>query len=748
MKTKSTHKLLAMLLATVMVLSLLPMTVLADGDNPEPAISIVATSVPSKGYASEGTTIMVLYTVTNTGNVPVSCSQHSVLDGSGVDLSTSHYSAVDGGAVASSNVNPEESFTTTITYTVREADVAAGKLVRTYARSASVVAPFGEGSCSSSPVRVEIPLVEPAPAITLEYVSGPNQANAVEGTEVTIVYKVTNTGNVPFTCNMQSVRDGNGDKVSAYSLAFEGAVNGSNVLPEEEFTSTITYKVLPEDIAVGKLVRSYTQSANVISLYGKGSCSSLPGTVEIPLVEPTGDDEGTGFTLTGGGTFTRGDTTGLTFATNIPRSKFARVEINDIILFAGYYEITNDDMGNAVITLMPDYLEEKPEGNYGISIVTDVDGFAAGTFTIQEADSTDTTEISYTVEHYQQTADGYQLVDTENLTGSAGQTVTASAKTYPGFYLDTDNENAVPSGVLVDTAISLLTLKLYYNSEEPAEEPGVSVTVYKEVTNTPANGDFYVEGETIEYRITVTNDGAVTIYEYYLYDSLEEPIDPYWIAGGMHISCIGECQEDETNTRVFTYSYTVTAEDVAAGSVSNYAWLNYKVYEDGDAESLTETSNTVTSDTGTEPPVVPGDDDTSYTITATAGTGGSITPSGSVAVAQGESKAFAMTPAEGFVIDDVVVDGESKGAITGYTFSDVRADHTISVTFKAAPTQPAEDNPDTGTPGQNDKPLNPNGPKTGDESRPVLWAGLVIMALLGLAVTLVAAKRSNLLRSR
>lgn len=70
-----------------------------------------------------------------------------------------------------------------------------------------------------------------------------------------------------------------------------------------------------------------------------------------------------------------------------------------------------------------------------------------------------------------------------------------------------------------------------------------------------------------------------------------------------------------------------------------------------------------------------------HTITATAGSGGSISPSGEVAVTEGTDQAFAITPDEGNKVRDVTIDGKSVGALGSYTFEDVRGDHTISVTF-------------------------------------------------------------------
>ena len=73
---------------------------------------------------------------------------------------------------------------------------------------------------------------------------------------------------------------------------------------------------------------------------------------------------------------------------------------------------------------------------------------------------------------------------------------------------------------------------------------------------------------------------------------------------------------------------------------------------------------------------------TRYTITASAGEGGSISPSGSVSVTHNSDKTFTITADEGYEIADVLVDGKSVGAVGRYTFEDVRARHTIEATFQ------------------------------------------------------------------
>lgn len=76
---------------------------------------------------------------------------------------------------------------------------------------------------------------------------------------------------------------------------------------------------------------------------------------------------------------------------------------------------------------------------------------------------------------------------------------------------------------------------------------------------------------------------------------------------------------------------------------------------------------------------------TQYTITATAGANGAISPAGEVIVNEGESRMFVMDPADGYVVGNVEIDGVSEGALLAYTFTDVYENHTIAVTFKYAP---------------------------------------------------------------
>ena len=71
-----------------------------------------------------------------------------------------------------------------------------------------------------------------------------------------------------------------------------------------------------------------------------------------------------------------------------------------------------------------------------------------------------------------------------------------------------------------------------------------------------------------------------------------------------------------------------------------------------------------------------------HTITATAGANGSISPSGKVEVVEGADQTFTITANEGYEIESLKVDGAAVSTATSYTFTNVRAAHTIEATFK------------------------------------------------------------------
>ena len=74
----------------------------------------------------------------------------------------------------------------------------------------------------------------------------------------------------------------------------------------------------------------------------------------------------------------------------------------------------------------------------------------------------------------------------------------------------------------------------------------------------------------------------------------------------------------------------------------------------------------------------------SHTIMAGAASNGSISPAGTVSAINGENKTFTIKPNSGYEVNEVIVDGSRKGALSSYTFNNVTFNHSIVASFKKA----------------------------------------------------------------
>ncbi len=77
-----------------------------------------------------------------------------------------------------------------------------------------------------------------------------------------------------------------------------------------------------------------------------------------------------------------------------------------------------------------------------------------------------------------------------------------------------------------------------------------------------------------------------------------------------------------------------------------------------------------------------------FTITASAGANGTITPSGAVIVNIGANQLFTITPDTGYHVDSLLVDGVNQGSLTTFTFTNVTANHIIRAVTQVGSTPP------------------------------------------------------------
>ena len=150
---------------------------------------------------------------------------------------------------------------------------------------------------------------------------------------------------------------------------------------------------------------------------------------------------------------------------------------------------------------------------------------------------------------------------------------------------------------------------------------------------------------------------------------------------------------------VSSYALTTTASPSSGGTITKSP--DQSSYAPGTIVTLTAipaAGYTFTgwewnkSDSPTIPPIVTMDADKTvtatftaiptYTLTPSAGTGGTITPNTVQTVLQGGSTTFTIVPAAGYHIADVSVDGVSQGIVSSYSFTNVTSNRTISARFE------------------------------------------------------------------
>ena len=139
--------------------------------------------------------------------------------------------------------------------------------------------------------------------------------------------------------------------------------------------------------------------------------------------------------------------------------------------------------------------------------------------------------------------------------------------------------------VHVDAAVGQAGLGGYY-----------SLSVVKEEISVPANGSYYVEGETISYKIYLKNVGKAALEDVHLYDTLASSMTHSGFSTTKFL--------DPGEEKVYPFSYTVTAADAAAGKVVNAAVGTYLVSEGYvPVQSNLVESPTGGSESGLIPPV-------------------------------------------------------------------------------------------------------------------------------------------------
>jgi PKD repeat protein len=173
--------------------------------------------------------------------------------------------------------------------------------------------------------------------------------------------------------------------------------------------------------------------------------------------------------------------------------------------------------------------------------------------------------------------------------------------------------------------------------------------------------------------------------------SILSPATSPTITAGASVSFQGSASISDGSALTYSWAFGDGTSAAVAGPVS-HAYPTAGTY----TATFTATSNQGKAAAVTRTiTVVPA----AFTLTASAGTGGTISPSGAVSVANGGSQTFTIAPAAGYVISSVTVDGVNKGALASYTFTNVTANHTIAAAFAASTGSTLTESFNTGTKG-------------------------------------------------
>lgn len=184
----------------------------------------------------------------------------------------------------------------------------------------------------------------------------------------------------------------------------------------------------------------------------------------------------------------------------------------------------------------------------------------------------------------------------------------------------------------------------YTGDSEEYNDGGYYDGTTKTKTTSGSGGGFFITNITATYKITAScNEGGT-------------------------ISPSGEVTVKKGESQSFTITpnagykiKSVTVDGSNQGTITTYTFSNVNA-----AHTITAEFEKLT-----------------YNISASCGTGGTISPSGTTSVAYGSSKTYTIQPMDGYEIADVTVDGKSVGAVTSYTFSNITQAHTIKATFRA-----------------------------------------------------------------
>ena len=538
-------------------------TATVKAEDAKAKLAITKEADPTEDVAV-GDTINYTVVATNTGNVSVKAG---TLEDDHADLSGETF-----------ELAPEESVTFEYTYTVTQDDIDAGEIVNVV--TANAEAERGEAPDEvSATATVKAEDAEAKLDITKE--ANPNE-DVAAGDTITYTVVVTNIGNV--TVKTGSLVD---DHADLSGKTFELA-------PEASATFEYTYTVTQDDIDAGEIVNVVTANAtaergddpeeaeasataeaeeatSTLSITKSANVETVKAAGEIITYTVVVTNEGNVSVKSGKLEDDHADLSSETF----------ELAPEESVTFIYSYEVTQADMdaGEIVNVVKADAETVRGENPEEVSATVTVTAEQKGHLTVVKETVSEPAEggtyalgetITYTITV---TNDGNLTITditvTDERTGLS-ETIPAMA---PGEVKEfttttTVTEDDILSGHIINDATVTGTSPDPDDVDGVPNEPGhtddepddldTELSVNKQITNTPKDGEAYQLGETIEYKITIKNEGNVTYKNVVIEDDLTKATKT--------VAELGVGEETFLET-----SYTVTEADILAGSVKNTA---------------------------------------------------------------------------------------------------------------------------------------------------------------------------------
>ncbi|MDP3564571.1 MAG: hypothetical protein Q8R70_08780, partial [Methanoregula sp.] len=269
-----------------------------------------------------------------------------------------------------------------------------------------------------------------------------------------------------------------------------------------------------------------------------------------------------------------------------------------------------------------------------------------------------------------------------------GYLITQYAPTVEGLGLAPQNTGAY--------AFSAKTKFLMHNYNDAFTDLGYSSHFITDLGQ-PYHTPNLILGMWPSYDDPFSTESKIVKYKA-LHDAYEGFVDSYWITKLPNGKSFSDYANSATGATIVidpttSAKYHAVSSNIASVPLyylCNWHYIIYRKYDFQNNPAIIgitgERMVATTQNTRGLVRFVTGEQAPMLTITASAGEHGSIRPSGSVTANYQSTPTFTISPDSGFVVEDVKVDSDSKGAVTSFTFDPVTIDRTITATFKQIPT--------------------------------------------------------------